>query len=181
MKHHLYIDGNYLASSSGETFMSINPANGETIAIVDQASEKDVEKAVLSSEKAFSVWSQMSAFERGRILLKAVSILRERNDELAELEVLDSGKPLQEANCVDIQTGADVIEYYAGLAPTLQGSQQDLDSNTFFMSKREPLGVCLVLGHGITLFKLPAGSPLHVLLLETLWFLSLLKKHRSVF
>ena len=109
MKHHLYIDGNYLASSSGETFMSINPANGETIAIVDQASEKDVEKAVLSSEKAFSVWSEMSAFERGRILLKAVSILRERNDELAELEVLDSGKPLQEANCVDIQTGADVI------------------------------------------------------------------------
>ena len=87
MKHHLYIDGNYLASSSGETFKSINPANGETIAIVDQASEKDVEKAVLSSEKAFSVWSQMSAFERGRILLKAVSILRERNDELAELEV----------------------------------------------------------------------------------------------
>ena len=146
MKHHLYIDGNYLASSSGETFMSINPANGETIAIVDQASEKDVEKAVLSSEKAFSVWSGMSAFERGRILLKAVSILRERNDELAELEVLDSGKPLQEANCVDIQTGADVIEYYAGLAPTLQGSQQDLDSNTFFMSKREPLGVCAGIG-----------------------------------
>ena len=146
MKHHLYIDGNYLASSSGETFKSINPANGETIAIVDQASEKDVEKAVLSSEKAFSVWSQMSAFERGRILLKAVSILRERNDELAELEVLDSGKPLQEANCVDIQTGADVIEYYAGLAPTLQGSQQDLDSNTFFMSKREPLGVCAGIG-----------------------------------
>ena len=146
MKHHLYIDGNYLASSSGETFKSINPANGETIAIVDQASEKDVEKAVLSSEKAFSVWSEMSAFERGRILLKAVSILRERNDELAELEVLDSGKPLQEANCVDIQTGADVIEYYAGLAPTLQGSQQDLDSNTFFMSKREPLGVCAGIG-----------------------------------
>ena len=58
MKHHLYIDGNYLASSSGETFKSINPANGETIAIVDQASEKDVEKAVLSSEKAFSVWSE---------------------------------------------------------------------------------------------------------------------------
>jgi len=62
------------------------------------------------------------------------------------LEVMDSGKPLQEANCVDIHSGADVIEYYAGLAPALQGTQQDLDSNTFYMSKREPLGVCAGIG-----------------------------------
>ncbi len=146
MKEHLYIDGNYMVSSSEETFNSINPASGEIIAIVDQANEKDVERAILSSEKAFKVWSQMSAFERGRILLKAVTILRERNNELAKLEVLDCGKPLQEANCVDIQTGADVIEYYAGLAPALQGSQQDLNANTFFISKREPLGVCAGIG-----------------------------------
>jgi betaine-aldehyde dehydrogenase len=79
-------------------------------------------------------------------LLKAVAILRERNDELAALEVMDTGKPLQEANCVDIHSGADVIEYYAGLIPTLQGTQQDLDSNTFFISKREPLGVCAGIG-----------------------------------
>jgi len=146
MKTHSYIHGDYLASSSGETFNSINPANGEVIATVDQANEDDVEKAILSAEKGFSIWSQMSAFERGRILLKAVNILRERNDELAELEVLDCGKPLQEANCVDIHTGADVIEYYAGLAPALQGSQQDLNADTFFISKREPLGVCAGIG-----------------------------------
>jgi betaine-aldehyde dehydrogenase len=79
-------------------------------------------------------------------LLKAVAILRERNDELAALEVMDTGKPLQEANCVDIHSGADVIEYYAGLIPALQGAQQDLDSNTFFISKREPLGVCAGIG-----------------------------------
>ena len=146
MKTHSYIHGDYLASSSGETFNSINPANGEVIATVDQANEDDVEKAILSAEKGFSIWSQMSAFERGRILLKAVNILRERNDELAELEVLDCGKPIQEANCVDIHTGADVIEYYAGLAPALQGSQQDLNADTFFISKREPLGVCAGIG-----------------------------------
>ena len=146
MKTHSYIHGDYLASSSGETFNSINPANGEVIATVDQANEDDVEKAILSAEKGFSIWSQMSAFERGRILLKAVNILRKRNDELAELEVLDCGKPLQEANCVDIHTGADVIEYYAGLAPALQGSQQDLNADTFFISKREPLGVCAGIG-----------------------------------
>ena len=59
---------------------------------------------------------------------------------------MDTGKPLQEANCVDIHTGADVIEYYAGLVPALQGTQQDLDLNTFFLSKREPLGVCAGIG-----------------------------------
>ena len=146
MKPHLYIHGDYIESSSGETFKSINPANGEVIATIGQASEDDVEKAILSAEKGFFEWSKMSAFERSRILLKAVKILRDRNDELAELEVIDCGKPLQEANCVDIHTGADVIEYYAGLAPALQGSQQDLNADTFFISKREPLGVCAGIG-----------------------------------
>ena len=146
MKPHLYIHGDYIESSSGEMFNSINPANGEVIATIGQASEDDVEKAILSAEKGFFEWSKMSAFERSRILLKAVKILRDRNDELAELEVIDCGKPLQEANCVDIHTGADVIEYYAGLAPALQGSQQDLNADTFFISKREPLGVCAGIG-----------------------------------
>ena len=113
MTAHLYIHGDYIESSSKESFNSINPATGEVIATIGQASEDDVEKAILSAEKGFTEWSQMTAFERSRILLKAVKILRDRNDELAELEVIDCGKPLQEANCVDIQTGADVIEYYA--------------------------------------------------------------------
>ena len=146
MTKHLYIHCEYFKSQSGKSFETINPANGVILASVDQANEADVEAAIISAEKGFAVWSSMSAVERGRILLKAVSILRERNDELAALEVADSGKPLQEANCVDIHSGADVIEYYAGLAPALQGTQQDLDSNTFYMSKREPLGVCAGIG-----------------------------------
>ncbi|MGE4571015.1 MAG: betaine-aldehyde dehydrogenase [Gammaproteobacteria bacterium] len=146
MQQHLYIHGAYVKANSGEFFETINPATNQVICKIDQASEADVEKAVLSAEKGFAVWSAMSAFERSRILLKAVAILRERNDELAALEVMDTGKPLQEANCVDIHSGADVIEYYAGLIPALQGTQQDLDSNTFFISKREPLGVCAGIG-----------------------------------
>ena len=146
MKEHLYIHGACYESSSDESFETINPANGKVIAHVDQASEHDVEKAIQSAEKGFKVWSSMTAVERGRILLKAVALLRERNNEIAALEVIDSGKPLQEANSVDIHSGADVIEYYAGLVPALQGTQQDLDSNTFYMSKREPLGVCVGIG-----------------------------------
>lgn len=65
----------------------------------------------------------MTAMERSRILRRAVDILRERNDELATLETLDTGKAFSETSTVDIVTGADVLEYYAGLIPALEGSQ----------------------------------------------------------
>lgn len=142
----LYIHGRYQSATSGETFASINPATGETLALVDQASAADVDAAVASAAAGFKVWSAMSGMERSRILRRAVEILRERNDELALLEVLDTGKPLQEANCVDIVTGADVIEYFAGLAPSIQGEQQSLGSSTFFYTRREPLGVVAGIG-----------------------------------
>lgn len=88
----------------------------------------------------------MTAIERSRILHKAVAILRERNDELAALEVADTGKPIQEAIAVDVTTGADVLEYYAGLAPSLQGEQQPLSDDQFFYTRREPLGICAGIG-----------------------------------
>jgi len=146
MQQHLYIHGSYVKADSNESFETINPATNKVICKVDQASMADVEKAVISAEQGFLVWSSKSAIERSRILLKAAEILRERNDELAALEVKDTGKPLQEANCVDVKSGADVIEYYAGLAPALQGTQQDLNSTSFFISKNEPLGVCAGIG-----------------------------------
>ena len=142
----LYINGKHTNASSGETFNSYNPATGELLAKVQQASKEDVDAAVASAERGFAIWSQMSPTERGRILLRAVAILRERNDELAMLEVLDTGKPIQEADCVDIETGADVIEYYAGLASSIAGTQQDLGGSNFYYTRREPLGVCAGIG-----------------------------------
>ncbi|MDO6561896.1 betaine-aldehyde dehydrogenase [Amphritea sp. 1_MG-2023] len=146
MQTALYINGQYQDATSGETFTSVNPATGEVLAEVQQASLADVDLAVAAANAGFKVWSSMSGAERGRILMRAVAILRERNDELAMLEVLDTGKPLQEANCVDIVTGADVIEYYAGLAATIHGQQQDLGGTNFFYSRREPLGICAGIG-----------------------------------
>ncbi|WP_428239995.1 betaine-aldehyde dehydrogenase [Gynuella sp.] len=142
----LYIHGRYQPASSGETFTTLNPANGEVLAEIQQASLADVDKAVESAQQGFKTWSAMSGVERGRILLKAVAILRERNDELARLETQDTGKPLQESLYVDIVTGADVIEYYAGLAATIHGEQQNLGTNNFFYTRREPLGVCAGIG-----------------------------------
>lgn len=142
----LYINGETRLASSGTTFTTTNPATGETLAVLGQASEQDVQDAIRAAQAGFKVWSAMTATERSRILLKAVALLRERNDELAKLEVLDTGKPLQEANCVDVVTGADVIEYFAGLAPALEGTQQPLSTNQFFYTRKEPLGICAGIG-----------------------------------
>lgn len=142
----LYLNGQAVDTTSGETFLTYNPATGEPLAEIGQASSADVERAIASAHEGFKVWSAMSGAERGRILMRAVAILRERNDELAALEVKDTGKPLQEAIEVDITTGADVIEYYAGLAATIHGQQQDLGHNQFFYTRREPLGVCAGIG-----------------------------------
>lgn len=142
----LYIDGKSIPATSGETFISTNPANGEAIATLGQASQSDLELAVESAKRGFAIWSAMSPIERSRILLNAVKILRERNNDLAMLEVMDTGKPLQEALEVDVASGADVIEYFAGLVPAMQGDQQPLGESQFFYTRREPLGICAGIG-----------------------------------
>jgi betaine-aldehyde dehydrogenase len=87
----------------------------------------------------------MGGTARGRVLNEAQRILRARNRELAELEVLDCGKPIQEAEVVDVLSGADCLEYYAGLAASLHGEHVDLGGD-FFYTRREPLGVCAGIG-----------------------------------
>ncbi len=142
----LYVDGACLDATSGETFESINPANGEVLAQVRQASEADVDRAIESARAGQARWAALDPVERSRILLRAVAILRARNDELARLETLDTGKPISETAAVDIVTGADVLEYYAGLAPAIQGDQIPMPGSSFIYTRREPLGVCAGIG-----------------------------------
>jgi len=87
----------------------------------------------------------MTGTERSRILHRAVAILRERNDELARLEVQDTGKPIAEAIGVDVASGADCIEFFAAAAATLHGEYHDL-GGAFVYTRREPLGVCAAIG-----------------------------------
>src|SRR3546814_6618106 len=85
----LYIHGRYADARSGKAFETVNPATGEAICTVQQASAADVDAAVDSAREGFAVWSRMSGTARGRVLHEAQRILRARNRELAELEVLD--------------------------------------------------------------------------------------------
>jgi betaine-aldehyde dehydrogenase len=142
----LYIGGRYVAASSAQRFESINPANGEVLAQVQSASREDVERTVAAAHEGQQVWAAMTAMQRSRILRRAVDILRERNDELALLETLDTGKPLSETRYVDIVTGADVLEYYAGLIPAIEGEQIPLRDTSFVYTRREPLGVVAGIG-----------------------------------
>jgi len=141
----LYIHGRPVDATSNETFDNVNPATGEVIGKVQVASKADVDHAVESAREGFSAWSRMTGPRRGRILMNAVRLLRERNDELARLEVLDTGKPIAEAIAVDVASGADAIEYFAGAAPTLRGDHYDLGT-AFAYTRREPLGVCAGIG-----------------------------------
>jgi betaine-aldehyde dehydrogenase len=141
----LYIHGGYRDALSGLSFETVNPATGEVICRVQQASAEDVDAAVASAQEGFATWSAMGGTARGRVLNEAQRILRARNRELAELEVLDCGKPIQEAEVVDVLSGADCLEYYAGLAASLHGEHVDLGGD-FFYTRREPLGVCAGIG-----------------------------------
>lgn len=140
-----FIDGAYVANDNGETFDVINPATGKVFYQVEIADEKIKALAIESAQRGFATWSAMSATERSRILLKAVNILRKRNDELAKIEVLDTGKPWQEASVVDVLSGADSIEFFAGLAPGIEGNQQAVDGD-FYYTRREALGICAGIG-----------------------------------
>ncbi|ATR81370.1 betaine-aldehyde dehydrogenase [Pseudomonas sp. FFUP_PS_473] len=142
----LYIDGGYVDAGGDATFEAINPANGEVLAHVQRATKEDVERAVESAERGQKVWAAMTAMQRSRILRRAVDILRERNDELAALETLDTGKSYSETRYVDIVTGADVLEYYAGLVPAIEGEQIPLRDSSFVYTRREPLGVTVGIG-----------------------------------
>ena len=140
-----FINGQFVDNKSGKSFDVTNPATGEVIYKMQEADDFVIDLAIKSSQAAFKEWSALAQIERTRLLQKVANLLRKKNDELAKSEVLDTGKPLQEAIEVDIQTGADAIEYFANLAQSITGIQQQVGDD-FFYTRREPLGVTLGIG-----------------------------------
>lgn len=142
-----YINGAYAAADpQAETFENINPADGSVTARIQQSGAAEIEAAVQTAAEGQKIWAAATAAERSRVLLKAAEILRARNNELARIETVDTGKPLSETLYVDIVTGADVIEYYAGLAQALEGRQIPLRESAFAYTRQEPLGVVAGIG-----------------------------------
>ncbi|WP_288588639.1 betaine-aldehyde dehydrogenase [uncultured Methylobacterium sp.] len=144
--HRPFIAGRPAAEAGRRRFQAINPADGHVLAEVEHTTREDLEDAIEAARAGQAAWAATPARERGRVLMRAVGLLRARNDELARLETLDTGKPIAETRSVDIVTGADVLEYYAGLAAAIEGRQIPLRETSFAYTRREPLGLVAGIG-----------------------------------
>ncbi len=121
--HRLLIDGKWVNAKSGETFETINPANEEAITSVALGGAADIDAAVAAARKAFDEgpWPRMMPAERQRILQKLGDLIEENCEELAWIESLDNGKPVQVAQVADIPLTADLFHYMAAHARTREG------------------------------------------------------------
>jgi betaine-aldehyde dehydrogenase len=141
-----HIGGAYVPVARAKTFATINPATGEKLADVEIAGAEEIARAVEAARTGQAHWAAMTGMERGRVMKRAADLLRARNDELARLETLDTGKPIQETSVVDVISGADCLEYFAGLAGGLAGEHIDLGPSAMGYTRREPLGIVAGIG-----------------------------------
>jgi aldehyde dehydrogenase (NAD+) len=139
----LLIDGQWLDSST--KFDTINPATGEVLTQIVEASTQDVDHAVQAARRAFDdrtgAWRKMSASERGRLIWRLADLIEKNIDELSELETLDNGKPIFESRQVDMPMVVDVLRYYAGCATKIHGETVNTLETAFTYTLREPVGV----------------------------------------
>jgi betaine-aldehyde dehydrogenase len=146
MNNKHYINGTWVSPASSETFSVINPATEELIAEIPAGNSVDIDTAVKAARTAFDQgpWPRLSGAERAVYLRKIADIITRRLDELANLEVLDNGKPYPEAKW-DIEDTAATFEFYAGLAEQLDNTSEQAIKlpEPGFSSKaiKEPLGV----------------------------------------
>ncbi|HXI48276.1 MAG TPA: betaine-aldehyde dehydrogenase, partial [Steroidobacteraceae bacterium] len=140
------VDAPASSPAPGQRFASINPATGEILGHFTVSGAAQVNAAVAAAVHAQTIWAAMTGAERGRILRRTADLLRSRNEELAELETKDTGKPIQETRVVDVASGADCFEYFAGIAQSLSGEHIDLGPQAFGYTRREPLGVVAGIG-----------------------------------
>ena len=139
----LLIEGRWVDSST--KFATMNPATGEVLTQIAEASAQDVDHAVQAARRAFDdragAWRKMSASERGRLIWRLADLIEQNIDEFAELETLDNGKPIFESRQVDMPMVIDVLRFYAGCATKIHGETINTLETAFTYTLREPVGV----------------------------------------
>jgi betaine-aldehyde dehydrogenase len=138
----MYINGQWVPGSEGKTRDVINPATGETIAVVAEGTPSDAEAAVKAARHAFDrgEWGETSARYRADLLYRLAERLQARAEEFARLETLNNGKPLRES-LYDVHDAVNQLQYYAGLATKPHGQTYDVPDDIQAMVVREPVGV----------------------------------------
>jgi betaine-aldehyde dehydrogenase len=140
--HALYINGEFTAPHATSMVDVVNPATQDVIGRVPDGDRHDVDRAVQAARRAFDEgpWREVTAQERGRILFRLADRVRTHAGELAELETLNSGKPIVESE-FDIADVATCFEYYGGLATKIHGDVLPVPDNAMSLALREPIGV----------------------------------------
>ena len=140
-KHQNLIGGEWVDSSGGETMEVLNPATGEVIAEVPNATAADVDRAVQAAKKALVEWRETTPGERAELLLKLADAIDEHTDELAELESRNVGKPLSSARD-ELPVCSDNFRFFAGAARVLEGKAagEYMKGYTSWL-RREPIGI----------------------------------------
>ncbi|KAF9644016.1 NAD-dependent aldehyde dehydrogenase, partial [Thelephora ganbajun] len=139
----LFINGQWVESSSGTFIDVVNPSNGKLLTKVSEGTAKDVDLAVAAAQKAFdTVWgSHCPGSRRGKLLNKLADIMESRFDELCAVEALDNGKTFQWAKNVDVAFSISTIRYYAGWADKIHGQTIETDKTKLAYTLHEPFGV----------------------------------------
>jgi len=140
--YQLFINGEWVESSSNKTFPVYDPATEEVIAQAPDANFEDVNRAVAAARTAFDAgpWATTTAQERGRVLFRLADKIRQNTAMLAELECRNTGKPIVEAE-YDIGDVATCFEYYGGLATKILGYVNPVPDNAVSLTLKEPVGV----------------------------------------
>ncbi len=142
-EYRLLIDGEQVESASKEWFDTYNPATGEVIARVAKGTRKDIDRAVAAARYALekSKWAKWPASRRGQILNRVAALMRERFEDLVQLEVLNSGKSLSAAQG-QVHQAIEDFEMYAGSVHTLSGDSKPVPNGFLNYTRKEPVGVC---------------------------------------
>jgi aldehyde dehydrogenase (NAD+)/phenylacetaldehyde dehydrogenase len=155
----MLIGSEWREAVGGEWIEAIDPATGKVIGKFPAGGEADVNLAVTAARRAFNgAWRKISPYERGRLLQKAAVLIEKHGDELAQLIVLENGKPLWEAK-KEVGTAVSWTEYYAGWTTKMLGDTIPVSLPGQFLNytTREPLGVVA----GITPPNYPLTMPLY--------------------
>jgi len=141
--YQMYIGGEWVPSISGETIPSINPYTGQTLATVPNANSSDIDRAVKAARQAFEEgpWAEMSARDRGKLLLKLGDLIAKNADHLGRIESSDNGKLLKEMSA-QAHFLPEWFYYFAGAADKLCGATIPSERPNFFIyTRHEPIGV----------------------------------------
>ena len=137
----LFIGGEFVDALDGRTLPTLNPHDGSTLADVAEAGPADIDRAVDAARSAFPAWRDTPAAERGRLLLKLADAIEADAAELARLESLDTGHPINDSTKLDVPRTAATFRYFGGMADKFQGSVVPVERGFLNYVLREPVGV----------------------------------------